>query len=56
MLATTPVGEVSKIGFDLLFVSYVLKRYNCHFVLISSARVGYGAPVRHSPGPDPARL
>jgi hypothetical protein len=40
------VDEISQVCVDLLSVSYVLKRYNCHFVFTTSARGGYAAPVR----------
>ena len=40
LFAAFPVGEVSKVCFDLPSVSYLPKRYNCHFVFTSSARGG----------------
>ena len=56
LFAAFPVGEVSKVCFDLPSVSYVPKRYNCHFVFTSSARGGYVAPWKRFPAFDPERL
>src|SRR5512132_2848340 len=56
LFAAFPVGEISQVCFDLLFVSYVLKRYDCHFVFTSSARGGYVAPWKRFPAFDPERL